>query len=37
LALLAADETLAAPELIDVEVTSVWRRQVAANRLSVFP
>ena len=26
-----ADETLAAPELIDLEVTSVWRRQVAAR------
>jgi predicted nucleic acid-binding protein len=27
------DETLAAPELIDLEVTSVWRRQVAAKRM----
>lgn len=28
-----ADETLAAPELIDLEVVSVWRRQVAAKRM----
>jgi predicted nucleic acid-binding protein len=26
-----ADETLVAPELIDLEVVSVWRRQVAAK------
>ena len=26
-----ADETLAAPELVDLEVVSVWRRQVAAK------
>jgi predicted nucleic acid-binding protein len=26
-----ADDTLAAPELIDLEVLSVWRRQVAAK------
>jgi len=26
-----ADETLAAPELIDLEVASVWRRHVAAK------
>jgi predicted nucleic acid-binding protein len=26
-----ADETLAAPELIDLEVASVWRRQVSAR------
>jgi predicted nucleic acid-binding protein len=25
-----ADETLAAPELVDLEVVSVWRRQVVA-------
>jgi predicted nucleic acid-binding protein len=30
-----ADETLAAPELIDLEVTSVWRRQVAARLMPV--
>lgn len=28
------DETLAAPELIDLEVTSVWRRQVAARLMA---
>jgi predicted nucleic acid-binding protein len=26
-----ADESLAAPDLVDLEVTSVWRRQVAAG------
>lgn len=26
-----ADETLAAPELVDIEVLSVWRRHVAAK------
>ena len=29
-----ADETLAAPELIDLEVASVWRRQVAARLMT---
>ncbi|BBZ40296.1 type II toxin-antitoxin system VapC family toxin [Mycobacterium conspicuum] len=28
-----ADDTLAAPELIDLEVVSVWRRQVAAKQM----
>jgi predicted nucleic acid-binding protein len=28
------DEILAAPELIDLEVTSVWRRQVAARLMA---
>jgi predicted nucleic acid-binding protein len=28
-----ADEVLAAPELIDLEVLSVWRRQVAAGKM----
>jgi predicted nucleic acid-binding protein len=29
-----ADETLAAPELIDLEVASVWRRHVAARLMT---
>ena len=29
-----AGETLTAPELLDLEVLSVWRRQVAAGRMS---
>ncbi len=29
-----ADEVLAAPELIDLEVLSVWRRQVAAGKMT---
>jgi predicted nucleic acid-binding protein len=29
-----ADETLAAPELVDLEVVSVWRRQVAAKLMT---
>lgn len=29
-----ADETLAAPELVDLEVVSVWRRHVAANLMT---
>lgn len=29
-----ADETLAAPELIDLEVVSVWHRQVAARLMA---
>jgi predicted nucleic acid-binding protein len=28
------DETLVAPELVDLEVVSVWRRHVAATRMS---
>ncbi len=28
-----ADEVLAAPDLIDLEVLSVWRRQVAAGKM----
>lgn len=30
-----SEDVLAAPELIDVEVTSVWRRQVAARLMRV--
>ena len=30
-----ADETLVAPELVDLEVLSVWRSQVAAKRMAV--
>ncbi len=29
-----ADEVLAAPELVDLEVLSVWRRQVAAGKMT---
>jgi predicted nucleic acid-binding protein len=29
-----ADEVLAAPELVDLEVLSVWRRQVAAGEMT---
>ena len=29
-----ADETLAAPELVDLEVVSVWRRHVAAKLMT---
>lgn len=29
-----ADEVLAAPELVDLEVLSVWRRQVAAGKVT---
>lgn len=29
------DETLVAPELVDLEVVSVWRRHVAAKRMPV--
>lgn len=29
-----SDEVLAAPELVDLEVVSVWRRQVAAKQMT---
>jgi predicted nucleic acid-binding protein len=29
-----ADEVLATPELVDLEVLSVWRRQVAAGKMT---
>ena len=29
-----SDEVLAAPELVDLEAVSVWRRQVAAKRMT---